>query len=63
VVVVTCAARFALCSGALIRSGACAQVEHRYGLITGMFVLYRGESYVVDDIEYLNMEEYLRRLA
>lgn len=39
------------------------QVEHRYGLITGMFALYRGESYVVDDIEYLNMEEYLRRLA
>lgn len=47
----------------LIDEQKCAQTEHRYGLITGKFVLYRGESQVIDGISYQNVEEYLRNLA
>ena len=32
----------------LIDEQKCAQTEHRYGPITGKFVLYRGESQVVE---------------
>ena len=41
----------------------CAQTEHRYGTITGKFVLYRGKSQVVDGIQYQNVEDYLRSLV
>ena len=47
----------------LIDAEKCAQTEHRYGPITGKFVLYRGESQVIDGIRYQNVEEYLRSLA
>ena len=47
----------------LIDEEKCAQTEHRYGPITGKFVLYRGESQVVEGIQYQNVEEYLRSLA
>ena len=47
----------------LIDEQKCAQTEHRYGPITGKFVLYRGESQVLDGIQYQNVEEYLRSLA
>ena len=47
----------------LIDEQKCAQTEHRYGPITGKFVLYRGESQVVEGIRYQNVEEYLRSLA
>ena len=47
----------------LIDEQKCAQTEHRYGPITGKFVLYRGESQVVEGIQYQNVEEYLRSLA
>ena len=47
----------------LIDEQKCAQTEHRYGPITGKFVLYRGKSQVVEDIQYQNVEEYLRNLA
>ena len=47
----------------LIDEEKCAQTEHRYGAITGKFVLYRGESRVVEGIQYRNVEEYLRSLA
>ena len=47
----------------LIDEQKCAQTEHRYGPITGKFVLYRGESQVIDGIQYQNVEEYLRSLA
>ncbi len=40
----------------------CAEVRHRYGEITGRYVIYRGESTVVDDVQYLNVEEYLKSL-
>ena len=47
----------------LIDEEKCAQTEHRYGPITGKFVLYRGKSQVVEGIQYRNVEEYLRSLA
>ena len=47
----------------LIDEQKCAQTEHRYGPITGKFVLYRGKSQEVDGIQYQNVEEYLRSLA
>ena len=47
----------------LIDEEKCAQTEHRYGPITGKFVLYRGKSQAIDDIQYQNVEEYLRNLA
>ena len=47
----------------LIDEQKCAQTEHRYGPITGKFVLYRGKSQVVSGIQYQNVEEYLRSLA
>ena len=43
----------------LIDEQKCAQTDHRYGPITGKFVLYRGESQVVEGIQYQNVEEYL----
>lgn len=47
----------------LVNEEKCAQTEHRYGSITGKFVLYRGKSRVVDGIPYQNVEEYLRDLG
>lgn len=47
----------------LVDSQKCAQTEHRYGPITGKFVLFRGESQKIDGIQYQNVEEYLRNLA
>ena len=47
----------------LIDAEKCAQTEHRYGPITGRFVLYRGKDQVVEGIQYQNVEEYLRSLA
>lgn len=47
----------------LIDEQKCAQTEHRYGPITGKFVLYRGESQLIDGIRYQNVEEYLKTLV
>lgn len=47
----------------LVNEEKCAQTEHRYGSITGKFVLYRGKSRVVDGIPYQNVEEYLQNLG
>lgn len=41
----------------------CAQTEHRYGSITGKFVLYRGENRIVEGIQYQNVEDYLRNIV
>lgn len=42
---------------------ACSAAEKRYGRITGKFVIYRGESRVLENgIRYLNVEEYLKEL-
>ena len=40
----------------------CAMTTHRYGDIEGKYVIYRGESTIVDGINYLNVEEYLKGL-
>ena len=40
----------------------CAVVEHRFGKITGKYVLYRGENTSVDEIQYLNVEQFLCEL-
>ena len=44
----------------LIDEEKCALTEHRYGTITGKIVLYRGESQMVEGIQYQNVEEYLK---
>lgn len=46
----------------LIDEKKCADTEHRYGTITGKYVLYRGESQQVGDVQYRNVEEYLKSL-
>ena len=40
----------------------CAMTSHRYGDITGKYVIYRGENGELDGIQYLNVEEYLKEL-
>ena len=40
----------------------CAMTSHRYGEITGKYVIYRGESGSLEGIRYLNVEEYLKSL-
>ncbi|MBP3351896.1 MAG: AAA family ATPase [Lachnospiraceae bacterium] len=40
----------------------CAMTCHRYGDITGRYVIYRGDSAEVDGVRYLNVEEYLKSL-
>lgn len=46
----------------LIDKEKCSMTSHRYGDITGRFVIYRGETTVVDGIQYINVEEYLKSL-
>jgi hypothetical protein len=41
----------------------CHETEFRYGKIKGRYVIYRGESCHLGDIEYLNVEEYLKGLG
>ena len=40
----------------------CAMTSHRYGEITGRYVICRGDSAVVEGVQYLNVEEYLKSL-
>ena len=40
----------------------CAMTSHRYGEITGRYVIYRGDSAMVEGVQYLNVEEYLKSL-
>lgn len=40
----------------------CTMTSHRYGEITGKYVIYRGESGNLEGIQYLNVEEYLKSL-
>lgn len=47
----------------LVNAEKCAQTEYRYGTIVGKYVLYRGTNKKVDDIQYLNVEEYLKNLG
>jgi len=40
----------------------CAMTSHRYGEIKGRYVIYRGENTRVDEVQYLNVEDYLKAL-
>lgn len=40
----------------------CAMTSHRYGEITGKYVIYRGESGNLESIQYLNVKEYLKKI-
>ncbi len=40
----------------------CALTSHRYGDITGRYVIYRGDNEKLDGVQYLNVEEYLKSL-
>lgn len=46
----------------LIDQSKCSDTEFRYGPITRKCVLYRGGNTVVDDIEYMNVEDYLKNI-
>ena len=46
----------------LIDEEKCSRTEHRFGKIIKKCVLYRGVSTKVDDIDYINIEEYLMNL-
>ncbi len=46
----------------LVDAEKCAATEHRYGTIMRKCVLYRGESQQMEQVEYQNVEEYLRKL-
>ena len=41
----------------------CDDTEFRFGKITGKFVIYRGETTEINEIKYVNAEEYLKTLA
>ena len=47
----------------LINAEKCAETEHRFGTITGKYVIYRGEPNESEGIRYLNVEDYLKSLA
>lgn len=47
----------------LIDEEKCRQTEHRYGKILGKYVLYRGANKKVEEIQYMNVEEYLKGLG
>lgn len=46
----------------LLDNSKCRDTEHRYGSITGKYVLYRGETKKLGEIQYQNVEEYLKAL-
>ena len=43
----------------LIDEEKCRATEHRYGTITGKYVIYRGEDRTEGSVRYLNVESYL----
>lgn len=43
----------------LLDAEKCRLTEHRYGEITGKYVIYRGETGQEESVEYINVEEYL----
>ena len=46
----------------LVDEEKCAQTEHRYGPITGKFILYRGANQRAGEVQYRNVEDYLREM-
>ncbi|MCH5271951.1 MAG: AAA family ATPase [Lachnospiraceae bacterium] len=47
----------------LINTEKCTETEHRFGTITGRYVIYRGKAAESDGVQYLNVEQYLKSLA
>ena len=47
----------------LVNEDKCAQTAHRFGTITGKYVLYRGTTQDANGIHYVNVEEYLNNLS
>lgn len=47
----------------LIDDEKCRETEFRFGSIIGKYVFYRGDTHDVNEIHYLNVEEYLNGLA
>lgn len=47
----------------LVNPEKCVETEHRFGSITGRYVIYRGEAAQSEGVWYLNVEEYLKSLA
>ena len=47
----------------LVNEDKCAQTAHRFGKITGKYVLYRGTTQDANGIHYVNVEEYLNNLS
>ncbi len=47
----------------LIDKDKCDETQFRFGDITGKYVIYRGEPFNVDGVQYLNVEDYLRELV
>lgn len=46
----------------LINEKKCSDTEHRYGTITGKYVLYRGQNQQAGEVQYWNVEDYLKSL-
>ena len=46
----------------LIDAEKCASTEFSFGRITGRYVIYRGENFTENGVEYVNVEEYLKSL-
>ncbi|MCR5767277.1 MAG: AAA family ATPase [Lachnospiraceae bacterium] len=46
----------------LISSEKCAETAFRFGKITRKAVIYRGENKSVENVEYINVEDYLKNL-
>ena len=47
----------------LIDRDKCALTEHRFGQITGRYVLYRGPEQVIENVQYINIEHYLLNIV
>ena len=47
----------------LINAEKCVETEHRFGEITGRYVIYRGENTEIGGVQYLNVEQYLKTLV
>jgi len=41
----------------------CRTTEHQFGRIVGKYVIYRGEPFKTQEVEYLNVEQYLRTVS
>ena len=46
----------------LIDAEKCASTEFTFGRITSRYVIYRGENFTENGVEYINVEEYLKSL-